>query len=86
MRVGGEGGGRSAVQVAGERRFRNLCADRVLDTRQIGIALRRLKRLDKDDGPEELQLDETIDHSARNGGEIELVSGRRGAIASSCCC
>jgi uncharacterized protein with von Willebrand factor type A (vWA) domain len=75
VRVGGEGGGRSAVQVAGERRFRNLRADRVLDTRQIGIALRRLKRLDKDDGPEELQLDDTIDESARNGGEIELVFG-----------
>ena len=34
-----------------------------------------MKRLDKDDGPEELQLDDTIDHSARNGGEIELVFG-----------
>ncbi|HVU90272.1 MAG TPA: VWA domain-containing protein [Pirellulales bacterium] len=75
VRVGGEGGGRSAVQVAGERRFRNLRSDRILDTRQIGIALRRLKRLNKDEGPEELQLDDTIDHSARNGGEIELVFG-----------
>ena len=36
---------------------------------------RRLKRLDKDHGPEELQLDDTIDESARNGGEIELVFG-----------
>ncbi len=75
VRLGGEGGSRSAVQVAGERRFRNLRSDQILDTRQIGIALRRLKRLDKDQGPEELQLDDTIDHSARNGGEIELVFG-----------
>jgi len=75
IRVGGEGGGRSAVQVAGERRFRNLRSDQILDTRQIGIALRRLKRLAKDTGPEELQLDDTIDESARNGGEIELVFG-----------
>jgi len=73
IRVGGEGGGRSAVQVAGARRFRNLRSDRILDTRQIGVALRRLKRLDKDDGPEELDLDLTIDESARNGGEIDLV-------------
>jgi len=75
MRVGGAGGGRTAVQVAGSRRYRNLRSDRLLDTRQIGLALRRLKRLDKDEGPEELDLDDTIDHSARNGGEIELVFG-----------
>jgi uncharacterized protein with von Willebrand factor type A (vWA) domain len=75
VRVGGVGGGRSAVQVAGSRRYRNLRSDRILDTRQIGIALRRLKRLDKDEGPEELKLDDTIEQSARNGGEIELVFG-----------
>jgi len=75
MRVGGRGGGRTAVQIAGSRQFRNLRSDRILDTRQIGLALRRLRRLDKDDGPEELDLDKTIDHSARNGGEIDLVFG-----------
>jgi uncharacterized protein len=75
VRVGGAGGGRSAVQVAGARRYRNLRSDRILDTRQIGVALRRLKRLNKDEGPEELDLDGTIDESARNGGEIELVFG-----------
>src|SRR5262245_39121410 len=75
VRVGGGGGGRSAVQVADSRRYRNLRSDCILDTRQIGIALRRLKRLDKDQGPEELKLEDTIDHSARNGGEIELVFG-----------
>ena len=75
IRVGGAGGGRSAVQVAGSRRYRNLRSDRILDTRQIGIALRRLKRLDKDEGPEELDLERTIDQCARNGGEIELVFG-----------
>jgi uncharacterized protein with von Willebrand factor type A (vWA) domain len=73
IRVGGGGGGRTAVQVAGSRRFRNLRSDRILDTRQIGVALRRLRRLDKDDGPEELDIDLTIDKSARNGGEIDLV-------------
>jgi uncharacterized protein with von Willebrand factor type A (vWA) domain len=75
IRVGGGGGGRTAVQVAGSRRYRNLRSDRILDTRQIGLALRRLKRLNKDEGPEELDLDETIDHSAKNAGEIELIFG-----------
>ncbi len=73
VRIGGPGGGRSAVQVASDRRFRNLRSDRVLDTRQIGMALRRLRRLGKDDGLEELDIDATIDVSARNGGDIDLV-------------
>lgn len=73
VRIGGGGGGRSAVQVASDRRFRNLRGDRVLDTRQIGMALRRLRRLGKEDGLEELDLDATIDRSAKNGGDIDLV-------------
>ena len=73
VRIGGAGGGRSAVQVATDRRFRNLRSDRILDTRQIGLALRRLRKLDKDEGPEELDIDETIDSSARNAGEIDFV-------------
>ncbi len=73
IRVGGAGGGRSAVQVAELRRFRNLRNDRVLDTRSIGMALRRLRRLARDSGPEELDLDATIDKTAREGGEIDLV-------------
>lgn len=73
IRVGGQGGGRSAVQVASDRRFKNLRRDRVIDTRQIGAALRRLRRLGRGDGPEELDLEATIDESARNGGDIDLV-------------
>ena len=75
VRIGGPGGGRSAVQIAEERRFRNLRSDRVLDTRQIGVALRRLRRLGKNEGPEVLDIEATIDQSARNGGEIDLVFG-----------
>ncbi len=75
IRIGGGGGGRSAVQVADQRRFKNLRSDRVLDTRQIGMALRRLRRLDKSEGPEILDLDATIDDCARNGGELDLIFG-----------
>lgn len=73
IRVGGSGGGRSAVAVAGDRRFKNLRSDRTLDTRQIGTALLRLRKLSKDSALEELNIDETIDASARNYGDIELV-------------
>ena len=61
------------MQIAESRRFRNLRNDRILDTRQIGVALRRLRKLEKDEGPEELDLDKTIDKAARNAGDIELI-------------
>ncbi|MEM6794095.1 MAG: VWA domain-containing protein [Acidobacteriota bacterium] len=73
VRIGGSGGGRSAVQVATERRFKNLRSDRVLDTRQIAGALRRLRTLARDGVPVELDVDATIDHAARNAGEIDLI-------------
>lgn len=73
IRIGGQGGGRSAVQVAEQRRFENLRSDRVLDTRQIGVALRRLRRLANGTGPLALDVDATIDKSAREGGDIDLV-------------
>jgi uncharacterized protein with von Willebrand factor type A (vWA) domain len=73
IRAEGARGNRSAVQIAESRRFRNLRNDRILDTRQIGVALRRLRKLEKDEGPLELDLDKTIDHAARNAGEIDLI-------------
>ncbi len=70
---GGGGGGRSALAVADARRFREFRRDLVLDTRQIAAALRRLRRLTRDDGKLVLDLDETIDATARNCGDIEVV-------------
>ena len=71
IRVGGPGGGRSAMQVAGERRFRNYRTDVTIDVRQFKVALRALRQLGKE-GPEELHLDSTIDATSKSGGEIEL--------------
>lgn len=73
IRVGGSGGNRSAVQVATARRYRNLRHDRVLDTRQIGAAFRKLRRLAREGSELELDIDATIDRTAREGGEIEIV-------------
>lgn len=73
IRVGGEGGGRSAIQVASKRLFRNLRHDVVLDTRSIGVALRQLRQLRRDGAQDELDLDETIDETAKNAGDIEIV-------------
>jgi uncharacterized protein len=73
IRVGGAGGGRSAMQIAGERRFQEYRKDVVLDVRQIDVALRGLRQLGRDGAEEELDLDETVDETCRNAGELEIV-------------
>lgn len=72
MSVGG-GGGRSAMQVAEERRFAAYRTDVVLDVRQIDLALRLLRDLGREGAVEELDIDETIEATARNAGDIEVV-------------
>ncbi len=73
IRIGGPGGGRTAVQVAEERRFQNYRHDRVLGTRMFQVALKRLRRLDRLGVAEELSLPKTIDRTCRNAGDIDLV-------------
>jgi uncharacterized protein with von Willebrand factor type A (vWA) domain len=73
IRVGGEHGAGTAVQVAAERRFQEHRKDLVLDTRQLGLALKKLRTLERVGPADELDLDDTIDHTAREGGELELV-------------
>ena len=72
LRVGGGGGGKSAAQVAMERRFRDYAQDRVLDTRSIAVALKRLRRLSANQGELELDIEESIDQTCRNAGDLTL--------------
>jgi uncharacterized protein with von Willebrand factor type A (vWA) domain len=72
MRVG-QGGGRSALQLAEERRFAPYRADVVLDVRRIDVALRLLRELGREGAPDELDLDDTIDKTAKNAGDLEVV-------------
>ena len=73
IRVGGRARGRSAMKVAEERRYRDYRTDETLDLRQTRVALRRLRHLTRSGARSELDLDETIDETCRNAGEIELV-------------
>jgi len=73
IRIGGEGGGRHAVKIAAERRFRNYASDLTLDIRQIKVALRRLRQLSRTGPEDELDLDKTISATAKNVGDIQLV-------------
>jgi len=75
IRVGGAGGGRQAVNVAMDRRWQNYRTDRVLDVRDIQMALRALRNLARE-GEWELDLDRTIDRTCHNAGDIELVETR----------
>jgi hypothetical protein len=72
VRVGG-GGGRSAMQVAEERRWKEYRKDVILDVRQIDVALRGLRKLGREGAEEELDLDETVDETCKNAGDLELV-------------
>ncbi len=72
VRVGGRGGGGSAVQVASERRFARYRHDRILDTRDLAVALRRLRRLSRRHAATELDVEESIDATCRNAGELTL--------------
>ncbi|MFH0769574.1 MAG: VWA domain-containing protein [Chloroflexota bacterium] len=73
IRIGGESRGRHAVQIAQERRFRNYRNDLTLDVRQIKVALKKLRQLNRIGPEDELDLEETIDATAKNFGEIELM-------------
>ncbi len=74
IRVGGEGGNRRAIEVASQRHFRDYRDDLVLDVRQLGLALRKLRAFAREGRADELDLDETIEQTARNLGELEVVT------------
>lgn len=78
IRVEGEGGNRRALQVAGERNFRDFREDRTLNERQFQLALRRLRQFTtRQDGPKDtLDLDQTIQQTCNNGGNLKIVLER----------
>jgi uncharacterized protein len=83
VRIGQDGGrNRSAVKVWDKREFANLDDKVELGTRNIKIALRRLRRFARQGVPDELALADTIDATARSGGwlDIRMQAERRNAI------
>ncbi len=83
VRIGQEGGrNRSAVKVWDRREFANLDDKVELGTRNIKIALRRLRRFARQGAPDELALADTIDATARSGGwlDIKMQAERKNVI------
>ena len=80
----GAGGGRErrAVKVWERREFRNLDDTLELGTRNLKLALRKLRKFAREGAAEELDLDGTIDATARNAGllDLKLVPERHNAV------
>jgi uncharacterized protein len=73
VRAGQDGGrNRSAVKVWDKREFANLDDKVELGTRNIKMALRKLRRFARRGAPDELALADTIDATARSGGWLDI--------------
>jgi len=83
VRIGQEGSRhRRAVKVWDRREFRNLDDSVELGTRNLKIALRRLRRFAREGAADELDLHGTIESTARNAGllDIRMVPERHNAV------
>ncbi len=82
IRVGGEGRNKSAAKVWDKREFKNLADDVELGTRNIKMALRKLRKFARTGAAEELDLDDTIRSTANNAGylDIKMVPERHNAV------
>src|SRR5699024_5324768 len=72
IRVGGESRNRSAVKVWEKREFRNLDDSEALGSRNMQLALRRLRKFTRTGTNEELDLDSTISSTAKNAGLLNI--------------
>ena len=81
VRIGGESKNKRALKVWDKREFRNLDNTRELGTRNIKIALRRLRRFAREGAADELDLDATINGTARQGWlDIHMRPERHNAV------
>ena len=81
VRTGGPGKHGRAVKVWEKREYRNLDDQVELGTRNIKVALRRLRRFARQGAADELDMDATIDGTARQGWlDIHMRPERRNTI------
>ena len=81
VRIGGESKHKRAVKVWDKREFANLDNTKELGTRNIKIALRRLRKFAREGALDELDIGGTIDGTARKGWlDIQMRAERRNAV------
>ncbi len=76
MRVGGVSRNKSAVKVAMERRYKDYSQQGPLTQAMIGEAIKRLRNMIPSGPRDQVDIDETIYRTMKNGGEIEIVFSR----------
>ena len=72
IRIGGAGKNKSAVKVWEQRAFKDYDDTQELGTRNIKVALRRLRKFAREGHVEELDLDSTIHSTAANAGYLDI--------------
>jgi uncharacterized protein with von Willebrand factor type A (vWA) domain len=72
IRIGGKGGQKSAVKVWEQRAYKDYDDNLELGTRNIKVALRRLRRFAREGSDLELDLDDTIHKTAANAGMLDI--------------
>ncbi|OIP14108.1 MAG: hypothetical protein AUK50_12420 [Comamonadaceae bacterium CG2_30_57_122] len=72
VRIGGKGGNKSAVKVWEQRAYRDYDDTQELGTRNIKVALRRLRKFAREGNVEELNLPDTIRATAANAGYLDI--------------
>ena len=74
VRAGGSSSkGSGAIGMADARKYRPYRSDLVLDVRQIEVALRKLRQFTREGFDEELDVEASIDATAKSFGELEIV-------------
>ena len=74
IRIGGKSAGnRTAIKVWEQREYKNLDDSVELGTRNIKVALRRLRRFAREGAAEELDLEGTIRGTAQNAGWLDIL-------------
>ena len=82
VRIGGQGKNKSAVKVWEKRAYRDYDDSQELGTRNIKVALRRLRRFARTGSEFELDLPDTIKSTAANAGwlDIKMVPERHNSV------
>ena len=81
VRIGGPSRKKSAVKVWEQRKFRNLDDEQILGSRQMQMALRRLRKFARQGAAEEIDVDNTIRETAKQGIlDVQMMPERRNRI------
>ncbi|UUL83315.1 vWA domain-containing protein [Sphingomonas qomolangmaensis] len=81
VRIGGGSRHKRALKVWDQREFRNLDSTKELGTRNIKVAMRRLRRFARTGAADELDLDATIEGTAKQGWlDVRMRPERHNAV------